>query len=212
MLNIKFMSHNKFTLIVFSVLTFQFGHENYCRSLNLKQIYWGLFSYHICLPLILSRLYSVHKIQHGWVLHLRRPNLINWKWELLDRFLPGDKRKHPNKGFVAFQDEKILITVKIINVYVPKTEFSSSSSPWFEKISFFHPCYLLRSSYQSLRYPKHATIGYLEVSIQNNQKNRSNYNVSYAQTCCRTKIKLTLTVTIENVAETGSKVWLGVWH
>ena len=123
MLNIKFMSHNKFTLIVFSVLTFQFGHENYCWSLNLKQIYWGLFSYHICLPLILSRLYSVHKIQHGWVLHLRKPNLINWKWELLDRFLPGAKRKHPNKCFVAFQDEKILITVKIINVYVPKTEF-----------------------------------------------------------------------------------------
>ena len=123
MLNIKFMSHNKFTLIVFSVLTFQFGHENYCWSLNLKQIYWGLFSYHICLPLILSRLYSVHKIQHGWVLHLRKPNLINWKWELPDRFLPGAKRKHPNKCFVAFQDEKILITVKIINVYVPKTEF-----------------------------------------------------------------------------------------
>ena len=108
MLNIKFMSHYKFTLIVFSVLTFQFGHENYCWSLNLKQIYWGLFSYHICLPLILSRLYSVHKIQHGWVLHLRRPNLINWKWELLDRFLPGAKHKHPNKCFVAFQDEKNL--------------------------------------------------------------------------------------------------------
>ena len=120
MLNIKFMSHNKFTLIAFSVPTFQFGH---CRSLNLKQIYWGSFSYHICLPLIVSRLYSVHKIQHGWVLHLRKPNLINWKWELPDRFLPGAKRKHPNKCFVAFQDEKILITVKIINVYVPKTEF-----------------------------------------------------------------------------------------
>ena len=71
----------------------------------------------------------------------------------------------------------------------------SSSSPWFEKISSRHPCYLPRSSYQSLRYPKYATIGYLEVSIQNNQKNRSNYNVSYAQTCYRTKIKLTLALT-----------------
>ena len=76
-----------------------------------------------------------------------------------------------------------------------RLSFSSSSSPWFEKISLFHPCYLLPSSYQSLRYPKHATIGYLEVSIQNIKKNRSNDNVSYAQTCCRTKIKLTLAVT-----------------
>ena len=39
LLNIKFKSRNKFTLIVFSVLNFQFGHENYCRSLNLKQVY-----------------------------------------------------------------------------------------------------------------------------------------------------------------------------
>ena len=78
-----------------------------------------------------------------------------------------------------------------------RLSFSSSSSPWFEKISLFHPSYLLRSSYhdQSLRYPKNSTIGYLEVSIQNNQKNLSNYNVSYVQTCCRTKIKLTLAVT-----------------
>ena len=76
-----------------------------------------------------------------------------------------------------------------------KLSFSSSSSPCFKKISLFHPCYLLRSSFQSLRYPKHATIGYLENSIQNNKKNLSNYNVSYVQTCCRTKIKLTLAVT-----------------
>ena len=76
-----------------------------------------------------------------------------------------------------------------------RLSFSSPSSPWFEKISLFHPCYLFRSSFQSLRYPKHATIGYLEVSIQNNPKNSSNHNVSYAQTCCRTKIKLTLAVT-----------------
>ena len=46
-----------------------------------------------------------------------------------------------------------------------------------------------------LQYPKHAMIGYLRVSIQNNPKNRSNYTVSYAQTCYRTKIKLTLAVT-----------------
>ena len=51
-----------------------------------------------------------------------------------------------------------------------RLSFSSSSSPWFEKNSLLHPCYPLRSSHQRLRYPKHATIGYLEVSIQNNQK------------------------------------------
>ena len=207
------MSCNKFTLIVFSVLNFQFGHENYCRSLNLKQIYWGLFSYHICLPLILSRLYSVHKIQHGWVLHLRRPNLINWKWELLDRFLPGAKHKHPNKCFVAFQDEKNLNHCWIINVYVPKTEFflfffslvwknfitpsllsSSRGIQYCTNIlgSLYGDCHELLAL---LQYPKHAMIGYLRVSIQNNPKNRSNYTVSYAQTCYRTKIKLTLAVT-----------------
>ena len=76
-----------------------------------------------------------------------------------------------------------------------RLSFSSSSSPWFEKISLLHPCYLLWSSYQSLRYPKHAMIRYLEVSIENIQKNRSHYNVSYAQTCCRTKIQLTLALT-----------------
>ena len=76
-----------------------------------------------------------------------------------------------------------------------RLSFSSSSSLWFEKNSLLRPCYLLRSSYQSLRYPKHATIGYLEVSIQNNPKTLSNYNVSCAQTCCRTKIKFTLAVT-----------------
>ena len=91
--------------------------------------------------------------------------------------------------------KKILITVESSMCMSRRLSFSSSSSPWFEKISLFHPCYLLPSSYQSLRYPKHATIGYLEVSIQNNQKNRSNHNVSYAQTFCRTKIKLTLAVT-----------------
>ena len=87
--------------------------------------------------------------------------------------------------------KKILITVESSMCMSRRLSFSSSSSPWFEKISLFYPCYLLRSSYQSLRYPKHATIGYLEVSIHNNKKNRSNYSVSYAQTCCKTKIKLT---------------------
>ena len=91
--------------------------------------------------------------------------------------------------------KKILITVESSMCMSRRPSFSSSSSPWFEKISLLHPCYLLRCSYQSLRYPKHTTIGYLEVSIQNNVKNLSNYNVSYAQTCCRTKIKLTLALT-----------------
>ena len=164
------MSHNKFTLIVFSVLTFQFGHENYCWSLNLKQIYWGLFSYHICLPLILSRLYSVHKIQHGWVLHLRRPNLINWKWELLDRFLPGAKHKHPNKCFVAFQDEKNLNHCWIINVYVPKTEFFLFffSLVWKNFITPSLLSSLVFISKLSISKTRHDR--YLEVSIQNNQK------------------------------------------
>ena len=94
-----------------------------------------------------------------------------------------------------------------------RLSFSSSSSPWFEKISLLRPCYLLQGVYNIalyilgslygdchellalLQYPKHATIGYLKVSIQNNPKNRSNYTVSYAQTCYRTKIKLTLAVT-----------------
>ena len=217
MLNIKFMSRNKFTLIVFSVLNFQFGHENYCRSLNLKQIYWGLFSYHICLPLILSRLYSVHKIQHGWVLHLRRPNLINWKWELLDRFLPGSFQELniniQTNVLWPSRMKKILITVEIINVYVPKTEFflfffslvwknfitpsllsSSRGIQYCTNIlgSLYGDCHELLAL---LQYPKHAMIGYLKVSIQNNPKNRSNYTVSYAQTCYRTKIKLTLAVT-----------------
>ena len=66
--------------------------------------------------------------------------------------------------------KKILITVESSMCMSRRLSFSSSSSPWFEKISLLHPCYLLRCSYQSLRYPKHATIGYLEVSIQNNQK------------------------------------------
>ena len=168
------MSHNKFTLIVFSVLTFQVGHENYCWSLNLKQIYWGLFSYHICLPLILSKLYSVHKIQHGWVLHLRRPN---WCPTLLI--------ESENFSIAFFQElniniqtnvlwpsrmKKILITVESSMCMSRRLSFSSSSSPWFEKISLLHPCYLLWSSCQSLRYSKHATIGYLEVYIQNNHK------------------------------------------
>ena len=94
-----------------------------------------------------------------------------------------------------------------------RLSFSSSSSPWFEKISLLRPCYsssrgiqyctnILGSLYGDchellalLQYPKHAMIGYLRVSIQNNPKNRSNYTVSYAQTCYRTKIKLTLAVT-----------------
>ena len=66
--------------------------------------------------------------------------------------------------------KKVLITVESSICMSRRLSFSSSSSPWFEKISLLHPCYLLRCSYQSLRYPKHATIGYHEVSIQNNIK------------------------------------------
>ena len=66
--------------------------------------------------------------------------------------------------------KKILITVESSTCMSRRLSFSSSSSPWFETISLLRPCYLLRCSYQSLRYPKHATIGYLEVSIQNNKK------------------------------------------
>ena len=167
LLNIKFTSRNKFTLIVFSTLNFQFGHENYCRSLNLRQIYLGLFSYRICLPLILSRLYSIHKIQHGWVLHLRRRNLINWKWEVLDRFLPGAKHKHPNKCFVAFQDEKNLSHCWIIKVYVPKIEFFLFFFSLVWK-NFIAPSLLSSSvfTHQILRYPKHATIGYLKFPFK----------------------------------------------
>ena len=66
--------------------------------------------------------------------------------------------------------KKLLITVESSMCMSRRLSFSPSSSPWFEKNSLLHPCYLLRCSYQSLRYPKNATIGYLEVSIQNNKK------------------------------------------
>ena len=109
--------------------------------------------------------------------------------------------------------KKILITVEIINVYVPKTEFflfffslvwknfitpsllsSSRGIQYCTNIlgSLYGDCHELLAL---LQYPKHAMIGYLRVSIQNNPKNRSNYTVSYAQKCYRTKIKLTLAVT-----------------
>ena len=37
------MSCNMYTLIVFSVLYFLFGHENECKCLNLKQVYFLCF-------------------------------------------------------------------------------------------------------------------------------------------------------------------------
>ena len=101
--------------------------------------------------------------------------------------------------------KKILITVESSMCMSRRLSFSSSSSPWFEKISLLHPCYLLRCSYQSLRYPKHATIGYLEVSIQNNQKIVQIITCPMLRHVAELKLSLLLLSQIENVAETGSK-------
>lgn len=128
------MSHNMFILIVFSALNFQSGPENYCRCPNLKAIYPGSFSYHICLLLmlqgyILSRTYSM-----GVCHTFARPTFL--LKVRTSRSLSSSvvaKQKHPNKLNVSWPSrmKKILITVKIINVSVPKIQFEGISLLYF---------------------------------------------------------------------------------
>ena len=110
-------------------------------------------------------------------------------------FLRGAKHKHPNKCFVAFQDEKKLNHCWIINVYVPKTEFFLFFFSLVWK-NFITPSLLSSSvfiSKPSISETRHDRVS--RSFHPKYSKNLSNYNVSYPQTCCRTKIKLTLAVT-----------------